>query len=294
MRRIMFAAVVGLALAVTGPAAAAATPQTAAKPKPRPTVGVNLMQYKTVVDNDGGTFTFTFDTQPKLDSQLFFFNARVSSSSSLSTTEPGPGLGEPIQSWSTPSGFVANASVGDLWTVYPKAGKTSYSWTQSGTGAPTPMAMLGIELTGLASDAFAVDPNYAFKDPFSYASNASIGLGATSLNTTNSGNGRWNPQQVFFAMFVSRAASGTPPVVTGFANTTAQPQEWSRLGDTAATSTAGVNTRLDVAWKVTNDPVVHDCTATYASAPAAIDAFVGSFEVDAVKVEQQQSSGSRV
>lgn len=77
-------------------------------------------------------------------------------------------------------------------------------------------------------------------------------------------------RQIMFAAFATRALSGaTPPALTGFANTTAQPEDWTQLGTSVATSKgSGRNIRLDVAYKVKYESCEFtDCTATWASAP---------------------------
>lgn len=81
-----------------------------------------------------------------------------------------------------------------------------------------------------------------------------------------------NPHELIFAVYASRVTSGTPPAVSGFANTYAQPGTWERLGSTVVTSGAGANHRLDIAVKEVAALGSFDATATWTAAPAGMSA----------------------
>ncbi len=144
-------------------------------------------------------------------------------------------------------GLYDNWGGGTTWTAtFPSA--VAVSW-------------IAVEVSGLLSGA---NPNDSFAAANSFNNSGS----ATSIDTTNGGRPAEHDDDFLLAAFASRVASGTPPTVTGVANTTGQPGMWAELSASQATSNAaGANVRLDVYFKFTaGQPGTYDATASYSAA----------------------------
>jgi hypothetical protein len=109
-------------------------------------------------------------------------------------------------------------------------------------------------------------------------SSAYLVNGSATTLSTGHGQQTVNAHELLIASFADRVTSGTPPTVTGFANTTGgQAGTWARLGATVASTGTGANHRLDVAWKSVTVTGTYDCTATWSAAPAGMSGMVTGF-----------------
>jgi hypothetical protein len=87
-------------------------------------------------------------------------------------------------------------------------------------------------------------------------------------------------------------ASGTPPAVTGYADTvTPQAGDWVGVGSVATTN-SGTKVRLDVAYKIPGALGPFDATATYASAPALMSALQVGYGGDGLSLHQERPTPS--
>lgn len=144
--------------------------------------------------------------------------------------------------------------------LYPNWGGGT-TWTATFPSAVA-VSWIAVEVSGLLDGA---NPNDSFVQTNSFNNTGS----ATSIDTTNQGRPAEHDDDVLLAAFASRVASGTPPTVTGVANTTTpQPGTWAELHASQATSNAtGANVRLDVYFKLTaGQPGTYDATASYSVA----------------------------
>jgi len=167
-----------------------------------------------------------------------------------------------------PTGFNVNGSqlnftpVPQLYIVSKATTAGETSWVVSitnpdGTAGSDALCWFIAEVSGLHADP-AKDPNVG--------SGAISGSAATSLVITDQLGVNGTADEVCFATFVNRTASGTPKTVASVANTTTQPGAWVRLGATAATSKAsGPNVRLDVYDKFPGAVGKRDATATWSA-----------------------------
>jgi hypothetical protein len=91
----------------------------------------------------------------------------------------------------------------------------------------------------------------------------------------------YRTDNIDYAVFASRVASGTPPTVTGVSNTTSQPETWVEfMPSVATTNAAGANVRLDVYSKYQlGQGGFYDATATYSGA-SFLSALVGALTAE--------------
>lgn len=131
-------------------------------------------------------------------------------------------------------------------------------------GVAQPVAWQAVELSGIQTFQLSGAPVW---DGGALASNYVVDGTSTTLSTGH----RYDtavPHEFILAGYASRVDSGTPPTVTGFTNTYAQPGTWTRLGSTVVSGPV----RLDVAYKVATQMGSYDCTATWSAPPAGMAA----------------------
>lgn len=186
--------------------------------------------------------------------------------------------------WQTNSAFnVTNApmihvqAAGVNSSISPTWPNGASSWTVDYVQA-VPCAWMAVEIAGLLPF-----EGVLAQDGYVYDYNVNAGGAATSLNTSPQNRPAGRMDNIDFAAFVSRVASGAPPTVTGVANTTTQPGTWTQLLPSEVTSNAAAaNVRLDVYYKVQGDqPGFYDATATYSGA-SYLSAVIGGLTAQPV------------
>jgi hypothetical protein len=280
----VLALVVGL-LAALSAAAPPAPPAQAARPKPTTTTstssttttttpagGCCLNESNIIQANGGNTggarvtaVPFSLPNPVRTDTYTVVFFAIDISSSSIPTIPTITDAGQDwIYQWATSAAFnqadspyihVFVAGRGDT-ALQNWGGGTS--WTAT---FPTSVAAswVALEVSGLLSF------NHA-NDSFVQHNNKDNTGSATAIDTTNGGPAEF-ADDLLLSAFASRVASGTPPSVTGVANTTDQPGTWVSLFASQATSnSSGANVRLDVYRKFTEGVSgTWDATASYSA-----------------------------